>query len=82
MSLPCRWTISGREGEHRDGRVVALGRKGFQYRDRKIGRIVADVVRIGKGYTEGLEPAITERLVQLMLSREAAILIESTEGRY
>jgi hypothetical protein len=40
----------------------------FQYRDRKNGRIVADVVRIGKGHTEGLEPAITERLVQLMLS--------------
>ena len=33
-------------------------------------------------YTEVLEPAITERLVQLMLSREAAILIEFTEGRY
>jgi hypothetical protein len=29
---------------------------------------VADVVRIGKGHTEGLEPKITEALVRMMLS--------------
>jgi hypothetical protein len=34
----------------------------------KNGRIVADVVRLDKGHTEGLEPAITEQLVKLMLS--------------
>ena len=44
----------------------------FQYRDCKNGRVVADVVRIGKGHTEGLEPAVTERLVQLMLSAKKA----------
>jgi pimeloyl-ACP methyl ester carboxylesterase len=34
----------------------------------KDGRVVADVVRLEKGHTEGLEPNITERLVNLMLS--------------
>lgn len=29
------------------------------------GRLVADVVRIDKGHTEGLEPEITRRLVEL-----------------
>jgi len=32
------------------------------------GRVVADVVRLDKGHTEGLEPKITEELVKLMLS--------------
>lgn len=31
------------------------------------GRLVADVVRIGKGHTEGLEPNITEALVRMMV---------------
>lgn len=34
----------------------------------KDGRVVADVVRLDKGHTEGLEPKITEELVKLMLS--------------
>ena len=41
----------------------------------KDGRVVADVVRLDKGHTEGLEPKITEELVKLMLvgaGREAA----------
>jgi hypothetical protein len=29
---------------------------------------VADLIRIDKGHTEGLEPAVTERIIQLMLS--------------
>jgi hypothetical protein len=32
------------------------------------GRVVADVVRLEKGHTEGLEPNVTEELVKLMLS--------------
>lgn len=32
------------------------------------GKIVADVVRIDKGHTEGLEPRITEEIVKLMLA--------------
>ena len=40
----------------------------FTYADCKDGRVVADVVRLDKGHTEGLEPAITEELVTLMVS--------------
>jgi hypothetical protein len=40
----------------------------FEYPHCKDGRIVADVVRIGKGHTEGLEPHVTEQLIKLMLS--------------
>jgi hypothetical protein len=40
----------------------------FVYDGCKSGRVVADVVRIDKGHTEGLEPHVTEELVRLMLS--------------
>jgi hypothetical protein len=40
----------------------------YEYPKCKDGRIVADVVRMGKGHTEGLEPQVTEELVKLMLS--------------
>jgi pimeloyl-ACP methyl ester carboxylesterase len=40
----------------------------LRYPDCKDGRVVADVIRNGKGHTEGLEPKITEELVQLMVS--------------
>jgi poly(3-hydroxybutyrate) depolymerase len=40
----------------------------FDYPSCKSGRLVYDVVRIGKGHTEGLEPHITEELIKLMLS--------------
>jgi poly(3-hydroxybutyrate) depolymerase len=39
----------------------------FVYPNCKDGRVVADVVRIDKGHTEGLEPNVTEELVKLML---------------
>ncbi|HEY0650686.1 hypothetical protein [Phenylobacterium sp.] len=32
------------------------------------GKVVADVVRIDKGHTEGLEPRVTEEIVKLMLA--------------
>jgi Alpha/beta hydrolase family len=38
------------------------------YPDCRDGKVVADVVRIDKGHTEGLEPNVTEELVKLMLS--------------
>jgi pimeloyl-ACP methyl ester carboxylesterase len=38
------------------------------YRNCRGGRIVADVVRLDKGHTEGLEPKVTEELVKMMLS--------------
>ncbi len=32
------------------------------------GRLVADVVRLDKGHTEGLEPKVTEQLIELMVA--------------
>ena len=40
----------------------------FAFPSCKDGRVVADVVRLDKGHTEGLEPKITEELVKLMLA--------------
>lgn len=40
----------------------------FTYPDCEGGRVVADAVRLNKGHTEGLEPAITEELVKLMVA--------------
>jgi pimeloyl-ACP methyl ester carboxylesterase len=40
----------------------------FVYPGCRDGRVVADVVRIDKGHTEGLEPAVTQELVRLMVS--------------
>lgn len=34
------------------------------------GRVVADVIRMDKGHTEGLEPNVTEAIVKLMLSAQ------------
>jgi hypothetical protein len=46
----------------------------YVFPDCKDGRVVADVVRIDKGHTEGLEPKITEELVKLMLSAKGGKL--------
>jgi hypothetical protein len=40
----------------------------FSYPGCRDGTVVADVVRIDKGHTEGLEPRVTEELVKLMVS--------------
>jgi hypothetical protein len=40
----------------------------FLYPNCTGGRVVADVVRLEKGHTEGLEPNVTEALVKLMIS--------------
>ncbi len=40
----------------------------FNYPNCQDGRVVADVVRIDKGHTEGLEPKITSRILELMAS--------------
>ena len=40
----------------------------FVYRGCKDGRVVADVMRIDKGHTEGLEPKVTEELIKLMIA--------------
>jgi hypothetical protein len=46
----------------------------FEHPGCKDGRVVADVVRLDKGHTEGLEPKITEELVKLMLSAKGGKL--------
>lgn len=38
----------------------------YVYPGARDGRLIADVVRMGKGHTEGLEPRITEELVRMM----------------
>ncbi|MFI4934058.1 MAG: hypothetical protein ACHP7N_05535 [Caulobacterales bacterium] len=38
------------------------------YPNAKDARVIADVVRLDKGHTEGLEPKVTEALIQLMVS--------------
>jgi hypothetical protein len=40
----------------------------FVYPNCRDGRVVADVVRLDKGHTEGLEPRVTEELVKLLRS--------------
>lgn len=40
----------------------------YVYANARDGRVIADVVRIDKGHTEGLEPKVTEELVRLVVS--------------
>jgi hypothetical protein len=49
----------------------------FVYPDCKDGRVVADVVRLEKGHTEGLEPKVTEELIKLMLSAKGGKIQQS-----
>jgi hypothetical protein len=49
----------------------------YVYPDCRDGRVVADVVRLDKGHTEGLEPKVTEELVKLMLSAKGGKLQQS-----
>ena len=51
----------------------------FTYPGCKAGRVVADVVRLEKGHTEGLEPNVTEALVKLMLSAKGGKLQEAAD---
>ncbi len=39
----------------------------WEYARCKDGRVVADISRIDKGHTEGLEPKITEEIVKMMV---------------
>jgi pimeloyl-ACP methyl ester carboxylesterase len=38
------------------------------YPGARDGRVIADVVRLNKGHTEGLEPKVTEELIKLLVS--------------
>ncbi|MDP3745794.1 MAG: hypothetical protein Q8Q88_01980 [Phenylobacterium sp.] len=51
------------------GRPAAPGRtEAFVYPNCKDGRVVADLVRIDKGHTEGLEPNVVEEIVKLVVA--------------
>lgn len=39
----------------------------FVYPGAEGGRVIADIVRLDKGHTEGLEPNVTERIVSMMV---------------
>jgi len=59
----------------RPGRGASWGKEArpgtaeiYVYPDCDIGRLIADVLRIDKGHTEGLEPRVTEALVAMMAS--------------
>ena len=40
----------------------------YVYPNARDGRVIADVVRLDKGHTEGLEPKVTEQLLKLLVS--------------
>jgi pimeloyl-ACP methyl ester carboxylesterase len=40
----------------------------YVYPNARDGRVIADVVRMDKGHTEGLEPKVTEELIKLIVS--------------
>lgn len=40
----------------------------YVYPNAREGRVIADVVRLDKGHTEGLEPKVTEELIKLIVS--------------
>lgn len=40
----------------------------WTYPDAKGGRVIADIVRLNKGHTEGLEPRVTEEIINLIVS--------------
>ncbi len=57
------------------GLLPAPGKaQSFVFPDCKDGRVVADVVRLDKGHTEGLEPKVTEELIKLMLAAKGGKL--------
>jgi hypothetical protein len=43
----------------------------FVYPNCRSGRLVADVLRLDKGHTEGLEPKVTETLIRMMVEAPA-----------
>lgn len=63
------------DGGHQNPATPAWGREPrpgsaqvFVYPNCDAGHVVADVVRLDKGHTEGLEPRVTRELVRLMVS--------------
>ncbi|ALO47456.1 alpha/beta fold hydrolase [Pseudohongiella spirulinae] len=62
-------TDSGRSGYRVWGREARPGTADiYEYPSCDNGRVVADVVRLDKGHTEGLEPEVTQRIIELIAS--------------
>lgn len=76
----CPDVVDDEPGQVHDGRwdgraTLSWGREPrpgtaqvYVYPDARDGRVIADVVRIDKGHTEGLEPNVTRRLLELVVS--------------
>jgi hypothetical protein len=61
------------------GQYPRSGRaKVYQYPNCKDGRVVADVVRLQKGHTEGLEPNVTDKLIELAVSAKGGKIASGT----
>jgi hypothetical protein len=52
----------------------------YVYPNARGGRLIADVVRLDKGHTEGLEPRITETLLRMMVSAPGGKAREALAG--
>lgn len=53
----------------------------YSYPNARDGRVIADIVRLDKGHTEGLEPRITRKLVELMVAAPGGKLQAHARGR-
>ncbi len=51
------------------------------YPNGRDGRVVADVVRLNKGHTEGLEPKVTETLISLMVQEPGGKIRRGVKAR-
>lgn len=61
------------------GRYPRSGRaKVFVFPHCRDGRVVADVVRIGKGHTEGYEPNITDAIIALAVSAQGGKIADGS----
>lgn len=68
-SQPGHITVGNQPQRASQGRVARPGKaEVFVYPGCQGQRLVADVVRVDKGHSEGLEPKVTEGLIQMMLA--------------
>ena len=52
----------------------------YLYPNARDGRVIADVVRLDKGHTEGLEPRITEELIKMIVAAPGGKFQEKSGG--
>jgi hypothetical protein len=61
------------------GRYPKSGRsKVYQFPNCKDGRVVADVVKLFKGHTEGYEPNVTDKIIELAVSAKGGKIANGT----